>query len=283
MDKKELAVLPNEDIIKKLSDTFLESERWMIMRNVFLVNQTKTTWLWENKRKLTVYEAFTYTMACQELWLTPALNHIIMLEDQLYITLQGHLQNAHKSGQLIGIKTECLGTKDWPTNKNWVKTGAFRYSCTITKINNGNKWEWEYRAEWYADLDSIKNKYANSIFIEQMAEARAMRRCLARAFPVWMANIEDVQDDFVWEKFVPEDDKKFVLIKNIQECTTTEELENMKPDISKYGGKNAIAEYSKKILELKSNNEEIKEDLKVSKLDKKELKNNQFAQQVWIV
>jgi len=67
-----------------------------------------------------------------------------------------------------------------------------------------------------------------------MAEARAMRRCLARAFPVGMANIEDIQDDLAGnEKIEIVEDVNFILTEDIKNCTSLEELEALKDRISK--------------------------------------------------
>ena len=277
MAEKELTVLPNEQVIQKLASTFPPEEQGKILREVFLVSQTKTTWIWDNKKKLWVYEAFTYVIACNSLGLNPTLNHIIVLEDQIYITLQGHLQNAHSSWLLMWIETWIVTQEDWNANAKWQKTKAFRYFCKIKK-RAGDQIA-EYRAEWYADLDTIKNKYASATFIEQMAEARAMRRCLARAFPVGMANIEDIQDDLAGnEKIEIVEDVNFILTEDIKNCTSLEELEALKDRISKSWSKNVIAEFSKKTVELKP-----KEEIKPTILETKWLENNQIAKQSKLV
>jgi len=43
MAEKELTVLPNEQVIQKLASTFPPEEQGKILREVFLVSQTKTT------------------------------------------------------------------------------------------------------------------------------------------------------------------------------------------------------------------------------------------------
>lgn len=301
MEKQELATLPNEAVINKLASTFPAEEQGKIMREVFLVSQTKTTGLKEDKRKLSIYEAFTYTLACQWLGLNPTLNHLIMLDDQVYITLQGHLQNAHSSWLLMWIQTRIISEVEKWTNKNWIKMKAIRYECIIKK-KAGNDIA-EYKAEWYADIDTIKNKYANNVFIEQMAEARAMRRCLARAFPVWMANIEDIQDDFMWnEKTDVKQDTNIILIEEIRDTKTSEELEWLKDRIQKSWSKEVIAEYSKKSMEFKTEEKteepiedptEVKEEeeeevkpevkpIKKSKLNLEWLENSEILKQSWL-
>jgi len=80
--------LEGENVIAKLASSFPESEQKEIIRDVFLAVQMKSTGTGEKKRKLNTYEAFTYVMACRSLGLNPSLNHLLFLEDQVYISLQ---------------------------------------------------------------------------------------------------------------------------------------------------------------------------------------------------
>lgn len=124
------------------------------------------------------------------------MNHVIMLEDQFYITLQGHLQNAHSTGQLVGLETTLLKSETvkaavtkWvpqATGKDKPQTVEtevmqYRYKCTIRKRMGSDIAE--FSAEGVADETNVSGK-ASQLKLEQMAEARAMRRCLSRAFPV---------------------------------------------------------------------------------------------------
>lgn len=80
--------LEGENIIAKLASTFPEEQQKAMIRDVYLVTQMKSTGAGDNKRKLNINEAFTYVMTCTSLNLNPSLNHLLFLEDQLYITLQ---------------------------------------------------------------------------------------------------------------------------------------------------------------------------------------------------
>lgn len=252
MSNDQELIVSNQAVLEKLSSTFEEwKERNEILRDLFVLTQTKSIWIGDAKRKINPFEALVYIMACKSLWLNSMLSHVIFLEDQVYITLQWHLQNAHNSGLLRWIKTELIVEEKGSNNKNWLPTKKYGYRCTITK----KVWEWEtaeFVAEGYSELDNIKNKYASDMFIQQMAEARAMRRCLARAFPVWMANIEDIEDEQIVQP-APQSEEKQDLIEELELATTLEELDILKWKISEIKN-NAllIKAYSKKRAELES-------------------------------
>lgn len=72
-------------------------------------------------RQLTAFETIAHIETAKALSLNPILNHLILLEGQVYITLDGHLQNAHQSGRLKSIKTEKIGSgKATVEVKKWV-------------------------------------------------------------------------------------------------------------------------------------------------------------------
>jgi hypothetical protein len=54
---------------------------------------------------MTPFEVVAHIEVCQFLNLNPILNHVILLDDQIYITLEGHLQNAHQSKELESLET----------------------------------------------------------------------------------------------------------------------------------------------------------------------------------
>lgn len=170
-------------VIAKLASTFNEQERKEIIRDSFVVMNLKTTTGRDYQpRKLTPYEAFSYVVACRQLGLNCLLDHIVPLEGKIYITKQGHLQNAHASGLLMGMKKECI--------KSDSNSNEYRYRCTIKKKVGTDIVE--FSAEGFASPTTVKggaNK--TSLFLEQMAEARATRRCLSDAFPVGLASLED--------------------------------------------------------------------------------------------
>jgi hypothetical protein len=97
-------------LVKALTDSMPDDKKSSMMRNVWLTleNKTLTVKNEENKNvqvKYTPAQALAYVMACDDLGLNPIMSHVIMLENQFYITLQGHLQNAHATGQLLGMDT----------------------------------------------------------------------------------------------------------------------------------------------------------------------------------
>ncbi len=174
----------NKTIIENLAQGCSDEERKAMVRDAFLVLSLKTTTdrgKYE-PRKLTAQEAFAYVMATRDIGLNPLLDHVAMLEGKLYITLDGHQQNAHQSRALLSESTECVYS-------DTVKR-EFRFRCTIErKAADGSAMK--FSAEGFASPTTIKRKDPNILFIEQMAEARAMRRCLKRAFPVGMPSFED--------------------------------------------------------------------------------------------
>lgn len=152
-DNTQALQLEGENIIAKLASSFPEAEQKEVIRDSFLATQMKSTGTGDKKRKLTTYEAFTYVMACRSLGLNPSLNHLLFLEDQVYISLQGHLHNAHSTNQLRGMQTKLLSTSDTEyIKKGWngaadtkLKSKQFRYECVIQRVINGEPAE--FRAE----------------------------------------------------------------------------------------------------------------------------------------
>jgi len=87
-----VAIMPNSEIITKLADTFDETEKKQMARDMFLVTQVKKITVKNEdgknvKRSLTPYEALSFIIVCRSLGFEPMLDHIIMLEDKFYITL----------------------------------------------------------------------------------------------------------------------------------------------------------------------------------------------------
>lgn len=221
-------------ILNKLVQSYDEAEQGYMLRTALVVYQTKRVSAteeqlddyWKTKqvkvmRQLTAFETIAHIETAKALSLNPILNHLILLEGQVYITLDGHLQNAHQSGRLKSIKTEKIGSgkatvevKKW-VNGVWSAKGhydmkdeevnQYRYKCTIEKKDDKGTLE-VYEAEGVADVSNVAGGDKNSALkLEQMAEARAMRRCLKRAFPVGLGSYEDTQDmpDYVIEPLPP--------------------------------------------------------------------------------
>lgn len=172
------------EVLENIASSFWDDSQ-QYRRDILVVSKIKK--IGQNKddmRAMNLYEATAYVVACRDLHLNPMLNHVIMLEGNLYITLQWHLQNAHASGNLKSIIVQDVS--GWEVDKR----PSFKKLCTIET----NSWA-TFTAEGYSDAKTVKGaQYKTDLFLEQMAEARAMRRCLARAFPVWIWAWEDTVD-----------------------------------------------------------------------------------------
>ena len=262
-EPRDMTVAPAPDtnvmIMQKLADSYDEVERKPVLRDTTLVLQTKTVGQGDQKRKMNIYEAFTYVSVTRELGLNPLMNHVIFLEGQTYITLQGHLQNAHASGTLLGLECEKLSDgevtytkRDWDAKKDVQAKGRqFRYRCTITRKMNGEIAK--FSAEGIADPSNVTGKGVSEMKLEQMAEARAMRRCLSRAFPVGIANIEDIQDEGTLQTYnpnvLPSEDRTLgsgALADEIEACETLEELDALKTKLAQSGRNDLVAVWAKR-------------------------------------
>lgn len=253
--------LEGESVIAKLASSFPEKDQKEVIRDVFLATQMKTTGQGDNKRPLTVYEAFTYVMACRSLGLNPSLNHLLFLDDQVYISLTGHLHNAHATGSMRGLNTRLMEEKeiDW-IKKGWKdkpdaekKGKQYRYECVIKRVIGGS--DAEFRAEGVADPSNVAGGEKNSnLKLEQMAEARAMRRCLARAFPVGLASFEDVQEQNILQQQVLADSPQafeYPLATSIARANSLEELEALKSEVTKSKSNEMVKAYANRAQEIK--------------------------------
>lgn len=79
-----------------------------------------------------------------------------------------------------------------------------------------------------------------------MAEARAMRRCLARAFPVGLSSFEDVQEQEAVAKAYQTntEDAPNPLATKIANTKSMEELEALKPEITKSKSNDMVKAYA---------------------------------------
>lgn len=185
-ENTEKALKTSEDrtknILASLASTYEGQVKKEITRDVFVVlNIKKTKEKGKEERPLTIYEAFSYVVSCRTMGLNPLLKHLQVLEGENYITLDGHLFNAQNDGSLISNKTELI-EKD-------IAKKYFRYKCTIVRLIGGREVIFEREAS--ADPSSIARKFVSTLFVEQMAEGRATRRCLKVAFPVGCSHAED--------------------------------------------------------------------------------------------
>ena len=264
----DLANQQRNKLIEQLSSTYEDQEKKEVMRDCFVVLSLKTTTDRGSytPRKLTPYEAFAYVVTNRQLGLNPLLDHVQVLEGKNYITLEGHLQNAQCSGDLISMKTSIVASKS--------EAKEFRYKCTIVKKTASG--DQEFEAEGFANPATIAKKNFTVLFAEQMAEARAMRRCLKRAFPVGIAHAEDreVMESTVEIKdVVPEVTVDEWLLK-INSISTAEELEQIETElpevINSYDpeDRKKIAEALKRV---RKEYEEVKEDKEQAEAEESKL------------
>lgn len=200
----QISDLPIAKAIGMIGDTYDDQkERKSAMRVILIITQTKTLsekveGTWEKKvRSLTVYEAALLYEVCKEYQLNPLMNFVIFLEgNQVYITLQGHLQNAHQSGYFMGMEVEKIPMEGKRT---------FGYKATVNRMM-GDKVV-SFTAEGYANDDNVKGSkkrdgsiLKDDVAMMQMAEARATRRALSRAFPIGIPYAEDFYETPVDEE-----------------------------------------------------------------------------------
>jgi len=98
--------------------------------------------------------------------------------------------------------------------------------------------------------------FATDLKLEQMAEARAMRRCLSRAFPVGLSSFEDIQEqkalEIVQESTQIESPQAPMnpLAVKIAEANSIAELEALKPEITKSKSNDMVKAYAARQKEL---------------------------------
>ena len=91
-----------------------------------------------------------------------------------------------------------------------------------------------------------------------MAEARSMRRCLSRAFPVGLSSFEDIQEQKALEiiQDTTELEKPIIvkdpLVMRIEEANSIAELEALKPEITKSKSNDMVKAYAQKQKELQN-------------------------------
>lgn len=180
--------------------TYDEAEQKKAKRTLILLMNTKTIQVkiddgsqWGKKvnRPLSIYEAGIMYEVCKEYNLNPLMNFVIFLEgNQIYVTLAGHLQNAHQTGCFVGMDIEKIELKD---------ARSFGYKVTVSKLM-GDKIV-PFSSEGYANVKNVRGgDKKDDIALMQMAEARATRRALSRAFPIGLPYAEDFYEDPNFEK-----------------------------------------------------------------------------------
>jgi hypothetical protein len=125
---------------------------------------------------------------CTRYELDPFANHIIVLPNRPYpyVTRDGHLWLAHRSGQFDGMET----LEQWTTENPWncyAKVAVWRKDMSHPFIYIGR-----------APLKVFSRKRNEDIWDDQAdkkAVANAEVRALKRAFPLQLPSIIDVEDD----------------------------------------------------------------------------------------
>jgi hypothetical protein len=129
---------------------------------------------WDRKRP----EHRAAALMAQRYNLDPLLRHVVVIPGVgPYVTRDGYLALAHRSGVLDGIVVESEGENDW----GWWSV--------VTIWRRDMSHAFTYRGRYPANGQNKK-------FGPDMAVARAERNALARAFPVLGAAVEDTHDTF---------------------------------------------------------------------------------------
>jgi len=112
-----------------------------------------------------------------EFGLRPDLGHIIVMGDRPYVTKEGLIYYAQKSGQLAGIEVEIIErTQDFCLIKATVRT------------KDGGKYE------AYGDADKNNTNRMVTPHLIRMAETRAVNRALRVAFPIGLTSYEELAE-----------------------------------------------------------------------------------------
>ncbi len=112
-----------------------------------------------------------------EFGLRPDLGHIIVMGDRPYVTKEGLIYYAQKSGQLAGIEVEIVErTQDFCLIKATVRT------------KDGGKYE------AYGDADKNNTNRMVTPHLIRMAETRAVNRALRVAFPIGLTSYEELAE-----------------------------------------------------------------------------------------
>jgi hypothetical protein len=112
-----------------------------------------------------------------EFGLRPDLGHIIVMGDRPYITKEGLIYYAQKSGQLAGIEVELVE-----------RTQNFCLIKATVKTKDGGKYE------AYGDADKNNTNRMVTPHLIRMAETRAVNRALRVAFPIGLCSYEELAE-----------------------------------------------------------------------------------------
>ncbi|SMO59867.1 hypothetical protein SAMN06269117_11367 [Balnearium lithotrophicum] len=112
-----------------------------------------------------------------EFGLRPDLGHIIVMGDRPYITKEGLIYYAQKSGQLAGIEVEIVE-----------RTQNFCLMKATVRTKDGGKYE------AYGDADKNNTNRTISPHLIRMAETRAVNRALRVAFPIGLCSYEELAE-----------------------------------------------------------------------------------------
>jgi len=115
-----------------------------------------------------------------EYGLRPDLGHIVILGDRPYVTREGLLYYAHRTGKITGISVEL------------VEKGKGFCIVKATVITEGDK-----RFEAFGDASVENTNRMVSPHLIRMAETRAINRALREAFPIGLCSYEELSEEDV--------------------------------------------------------------------------------------
>lgn len=115
-----------------------------------------------------------------EYGLRPDLGHIVILGDRPYVTREGLLYYARKSGQLMGIQVEIVERTK----------GFCLVKATVLTKDGG-------RFEAFGDASTDNTNRMVSPHLIRMAETRAINRALREAFPIGLCSYEELSEEDV--------------------------------------------------------------------------------------
>ena len=113
-----------------------------------------------------------------EYGLRPDLGHIVILGDRPYVTREGLLYYARKSGQLMGIQVEIVERTK----------GFCLVKATVLTKDGG-------RFEAFGDASTDNTNRMVSPHLIRMAETRAINRALREAFPIGLCSYEELSEE----------------------------------------------------------------------------------------
>jgi hypothetical protein len=130
--------------------------------------------------KLTKSEKAVLYHATKAYGLDPALREVLVLGGNMYVTVQGLVRIAERSGEYAGCRFEELAP---------LEEGERRYRCIVRKIVQGQICAFEGLGR--ASVSNVQSKLVRDQWLDEMAQKRAMGRALRCAWPVSIPTWEE--------------------------------------------------------------------------------------------